>query len=284
MCFTAEQSMNFLYRPEIDGLRALAVISVILYHLELNFADQNLFTGGFIGVDIFFVISGYLITSIIMKDITSNKNFSFLNFYERRARRILPVLLVVLLFTLLISLFLFTHSKIKLVSESVIYSLGFTSNLLFWFKNLQYGAETGFAIPLLHTWSLSVEEQFYLIFPLALIISLKFFKKQLLKIIFLLISLNLLIIQFGGNLNLNYPYFEDFKFQAPTVFTSFMITFSRVWELLVGVFLGILENRYGKYKSNNILSNSITIVSLLIILCGIFVFNHYGSSTTPSSI
>ena len=89
--------MKINYRPEIDGLRAIAVSSVILYHAQLNIFGTKVFEGGFIGVDIFFVISGYLITSIIFKELTLNNNFSFKNFYERRARRILPALFFVIL-------------------------------------------------------------------------------------------------------------------------------------------------------------------------------------------
>ena len=92
--------MKINYRPEIDGLRAIAVVAVIFYHAQLSISDQNFFKGGFIGVDIFFVISGYLITSIILKELFKSGQFSFKNFYERRIRRILPVLLFVMMASL----------------------------------------------------------------------------------------------------------------------------------------------------------------------------------------
>ena len=205
--------MKFFYRPEIDGLRALAVFIVILYHSQFIFLEKELFSGGFIGVDIFFVFFGYLISSIIIKEISSTKNFSFRNFYERRARRILPVLLVILLTTMILAYFLLYPSYSVQVSESILYSIGFSSNILFWLQSVEYGANRGFGIPLLHTWSLSVEEQFYLIFPIFFFISIKFFKNNLLTLFFLLIISNLLVVQFGGNFNLNHPYInKDFNF------------------------------------------------------------------------
>ena len=102
--------MKISYRPEIDGLRALAVLSIIFYHTEFRFLDYELFKGGFIGVDIFFVISGYLITSIIFKDLNFNNTFSFKYFYERRIRRILPVLILVILTS-----FIFTRCSTRLL-------------------------------------------------------------------------------------------------------------------------------------------------------------------------
>ena len=110
------------YRPDIDGLRAIAVLSVIVYHAKISFNNSYILNGGFLGVDIFFVISGYLISSIILKEIKENKNFSFLNFYEIRLRRILPVLFVVFLFTFLGFLFLEPDFLIDL-SKSIISSL-----------------------------------------------------------------------------------------------------------------------------------------------------------------
>ena len=129
--------MKLIYRPEIDGLRAIAVISVILYHAQITILGYQPFKGGFIGVDIFFVISGYLITSIILKELENNGSFSFKHFYERRIRRILPALLFVMLVSLIILLlpmsknYLLPDSFIDF-SKSILYSLGFSSN----FNNL----------------------------------------------------------------------------------------------------------------------------------------------------
>ena len=156
--------MKLTYRPEIDGLRAIAVTAVIFYHAKINFLEHHLFKGGYIGVDIFFVISGYLITLIILKELTLKKNFSFIGFYKKRIRRILPALLAVMLISVLFAFFFLIPSSFKDFSESLIFSLGFNSNYYFWFNELSYGRESSLSIPLLHTWSLSVEEQFYIIF------------------------------------------------------------------------------------------------------------------------
>jgi len=122
--------MKIEYRPEIDGLRAIAVCSVILYHAKINFFGYSL-SGGFIGVDIFFVISGYLITSIILKEFNTTGNFFYKNFYERRIRRILPVLIFIMLVTLPIAWIYLMPSGFVNFSKSLLYSLGFSSNFFF---------------------------------------------------------------------------------------------------------------------------------------------------------
>ena len=122
------------YRPEIDGLRAIAVFAVIFYHSEAELFNHSFFPGGFIGVDIFFVISGYLITSLILKELKLTNNFSFLNFYERRVRRIIPALLTVITFSLPIAwLYLLPVDLIEF-SKSIIYSISFGSNYFFYFS------------------------------------------------------------------------------------------------------------------------------------------------------
>ena len=159
--------MKLTYRPEIDGLRAIAVGAVILYHAQINIFNQQAFTGGFIGVDIFFVISGYLITSIILKELITTGSFSFKHFYERRVRRILPALLLVMLVSLPFAWMYFIPSSFIDFSKSIIYSLGFSSNFYFHYSGQEYGAIDGLLKPFLHTWSLSVEEQFYIVFPVS---------------------------------------------------------------------------------------------------------------------
>ena len=130
------------YRPDIDGLRAIAVIVVIFYHSKITILGHQVFKGGFIGVDIFFVISGYLITSIILKELVSTGSFSFKYFYERRARRILPVLLFVMLVSLTFALIYLSPSSLKDFSKSLIYSLGFSSNYYFYYTGELYGAKS----------------------------------------------------------------------------------------------------------------------------------------------
>ena len=125
------------YRPEIDGLRSIAVLSVVLYHAQINIFNAQPFKGGFIGVDIFFVISGYLITSIILRELIHKGNFSFKSFYQRRVRRILPALLFVMLVSIPFSwIYIYPLDLIE-YSESILYSLGFGSNFYFHYSGLE---------------------------------------------------------------------------------------------------------------------------------------------------
>ena len=163
--------MKNSYRPEIDGLRALAVLSVIFFH-----AGIELFKGGFVGVDIFFVISGYLITTIILKDIKKEK-FSIAYFYQRRVRRILPALIITIALSIPFALIFLPPADLQNYAKSII------SSLTFW-SNFQFSLETGYFAtpgeykPLLHTWSLSIEEQFYILYPLFFIFFFKLKKKN----------------------------------------------------------------------------------------------------------
>ena len=211
--------MKINYRPEIDGLRALAVIAVILYHAQITLFGYEPFKGGFIGVDIFFVISGYLITSIILKELVSTGNFSFKNFYERRIRRILPALLFVMLVSLFFAWKYLLPGSFIDFSKSILYSLGFSSNFYFHFSGLEYNSEDGLLKPFLHTWSLSVEEQYYIIFPIIFLITFKYFKKYIPHILILGLFISLGLADWGSR---NYP---SFNFYAlPT----------RGWELIAG--------------------------------------------------
>jgi peptidoglycan/LPS O-acetylase OafA/YrhL len=187
--------MKFKYRSEIDGLRAIAVISVIIYHAEftirLNNVSYKVFPGGFLGVDIFYVISGYLITYLIYENIKKN-SFLFLDFYERRARRLLPMLFLVISMSLIAGWMLMMPNQLKDFSGSALASLFFVSN--FWFLITDsYFAESSTLKPLLHTWSLSIEEQFYIIFPpfLYFLYKKKIRQIKLLFVVLILISLSL---------------------------------------------------------------------------------------------
>ena len=143
------------YRSEIDGLRALAVLPVIFFHAGFEF-----FSGGFVGVDVFLVISGYLITTIIISEMSENK-FSILKFYERRARRILPALFFVMLVSLPFAWFWLTPKDLQDFGQSLIATSTFSSNILFWLESGYFDTAAELK-PLLHTWSLAVEEQYYL--------------------------------------------------------------------------------------------------------------------------
>src|SRR5215469_1923453 len=148
------------YRSDIDGLRALAILPVVLFHARLGCP------GGFVGVDIFFVISGYLITSLIARDIETG-TFSLLHFWERRIRRILPALLAMVLACLVVAWFYFLPNNFAKLGKSAIAQAFLVSNVFFWTQSGYFEAASE-TQPLLHTWSLAVEEQFYFFFPLLL--------------------------------------------------------------------------------------------------------------------
>lgn len=169
-------------RPEIDGLRALAVLAVLLFHFEVPG-----FAGGFIGVDIFFVISGYLITSHIYRDLASG-TFSVVKFYRRRILRILPALFVTLLATIAVGLVVLSPADLKRLGVAALTVIGFSSNILFW-REAGYFDQSATTKPLLHTWSLSVEEQFYILLPIVLMITFAL-RPKLLKWVVLLLGLS----------------------------------------------------------------------------------------------
>jgi peptidoglycan/LPS O-acetylase OafA/YrhL len=167
---------SLTYRPEIDGLRAIAVLPVMFFH-----AGFAAFSGGFVGVDIFFVLSGYLITSIIMGEAEQGR-FSLLRFYERRARRILPPLLLVVAATIPFAYFWMTRQQWHDYAESLVGVATFSSNILFWLQT-DYFATASELKPLLHTWSLAVEEQFYIIFPLLVMLMMRVNRRALLPVL-----------------------------------------------------------------------------------------------------
>ena len=250
--------MKLTYRPEIDGLRAIAVGAVILYHTQINILGHQPFKGGFIGVDIFFVISGYLITSIILKELITTGKFSFKHFYERRIRRILPVLLFVMLVSLPFAwLFLIPISFIDF-SKSILYSLGFSSNFYFWYSGQQYGAESGLLKPFLHTWSLSIEEQFYILFPIVLLITFKYFRKYLIYILILGFVISLISADWVSR---NYPS------------SSFYFLHTRMWELLAGSIIAYFEITLGHRSENKTLNLILPSTGLLLIVHSILFFN-----------
>jgi peptidoglycan/LPS O-acetylase OafA/YrhL len=198
------------FRNDINGLRALAVLAVIFYH-----ADFPFFKGGYLGVDIFFVISGFLISNIIISELNTN-SFTFVNFYIRRIKRILPALFSTSLATLPFALFLFTPIGLLEYAKNLTASLFFYSN--YFLKSLDfYNSEPARYKPLLHTWSLAIEEQFYIIFPVVIFIIYKYFRKYL----FITIILGITISIFLNSTTSSIDKFYEIQFRA--------------WELLLGV-------------------------------------------------
>ncbi len=250
--------MKIDYRPEIDGLRAIAVISVIMYHAKIVLFGHEIFQGGFIGVDIFFVISGYLISSIILKELKLTGSFSFKSFYERRVRRILPALLFIMIISLPFGWIFLDPSKLADFLKSIFYSLTFVSNFYFHFSSLQYGAVDGLFEPFLHTWSLSVEEQFYIFFPLILVFIFKYQKKYL--ITYLIISF-LISLAFADWSSRRY------------ISISFYSIHTRFWEILIGVILAYYETFYGRKVKIKILNSGFVLLGCILIFSSIFTFN-----------
>ena len=250
--------MKITYRPEIDGLRAIAVGTVILYHAKITVFSHQLFKGGFIGVDIFFVISGYLITSIILKELLTNGSFLFKHFYERRIRRILPALIFVMLVSLPFAWMYLLPSSFVDFSKAILYSLGFSSNFYFHYSGQQYAAESGLLKPFLHIWSLSVEEQYYITFPIVLLIVFKYFRQYLIHILILGFIISLGLADWGSR---NHPSFNFYSF--PT----------RAWELLAGSILAYFEINNGHRSKNKTLNLILPTIGLLLIGSSILFFN-----------
>jgi len=254
--------VRIVYQPEIDGLRAIAVFSVIFYHSNFTLFNKSLFSGGFLGVDIFFVISGYLITSIILKEIYTTNSFSFENFYERRVRRIIPALLFVILFSLFFSYIILLSEPFVDFSKSIISSIFFISNFYFHYTHNLYSQEHVLLKPLLHTWSLSIEEQFYIFFPIFLIIITKFFKRYLFIFLSAVVLISILFSQYSS---IHHPSFNFYQI------------FSRAFELLLGSLLSYYVLNNGKVvrvrKFNRILNQILPTIGILLIFFSIFFFN-----------
>ena len=240
------------YRKEIDGLRAVAVVPVVLFH-----ADIAGFGGGFVGVDIFFVISGFLITSVIVSELQSD-NFSIVNFYERRARRILPALCFLVLVTSFFAFILMPANYLKAYSESVVSVMTFTSNVFFYLTS-GYFSTAADEKPLLHTWSLAVEEQYYIFYPVLLAFLWNSWRKYIIHVLLILSILSLITAQALVMAGL-----EDF---------NFYLIFSRCWELFFGAITAFLYMRKLPNDSSNF-EQSLTYIGVLLLVISIIVFSE----------
>jgi peptidoglycan/LPS O-acetylase OafA/YrhL len=245
----AMQSKKAGYRPDIDGLRAIAVIAVILYHFKVAFI-----TGGFVGVDIFFVISGYLITKVIV-DRRDHSRFDFADFYLRRVRRLIPALLVTIAGAYLAAFILFSPTDFKQMSGSTVYALTGISNIYFWLESGYFDAASSVK-PLLHTWSLGVEIQFYIIWPIVLLAITRFTRKPFLPV--------LAIVVIGAT--------AAFFYLKKDASGAFFLTPFRIHEFLFGGLVVFLE----RYRISKVVENAAYLIGLILITYAIFSF----SSTT----
>lgn len=263
---------NQNYRPDVDGLRAIAIISVIIYH-----SFPNLMNGGFIGVDIFFVISGFLITTMILGSLNKG-SFSFSEFYGRRILRLFPALILVLYACFICGLFTLLADEFKQLAKQIISGASFYANYMFWQESGYFDSSVA-SKPLLHLWSLSLEEQFYFIWPFVLWFTRKFNFKLILITVFMGIASFLLNLKIGYN----------------DIIAAFYLPHTRAWEFLFGCLIAlVLEEKWRvsflifNKNSNDIpifeygnnkpallkyLSNLISVVGLMLLLWGIFYIN-----------
>ena len=241
------------YNPDIDVLRAIAVIIVIFYHTKIYLFETLISNSGFIGVDIFIVISGFVITRLFF-----NEKFSYSKFIERRFRRLFPALFLVIISTSIVSYFyLLPHHFVNL-GQSIIANIALISNFLFFYQT-NYWDHAAFTKPLLHTWTLSLEFQFYFF----LIIIFWLFNKQLFKIIFLFFLVSIIALLYADKIyfNLNLREFS---------LNNYFLIFTRLWEFLTGSLIAIILERkifFKKIKNLHYFRN----VGLLIILISLFV-------------
>ena len=256
------------YRPEIDGLRALAVIPVVLFH-----AAVPGFGGGFVGVDVFFVISGYLITHIILRE-QRDREFTILNFYERRARRLLPALFSVMAVSIVVAWFVLPQHDLQAFFESVVAAMLFGSNFLFWTESGYFGRAAELT-PLLHTWSLAVEEQFYLLYPLYLVIVMRFERKWIVATTAALALISFLMCDYLSS-------------RGSTA--AFFLLPPRSWELASGAMIALFgfycSGFYARLTSHRLVNETVTAAGVVMIVLSVALLDSSvpfpGVSAIPS--
>lgn len=236
-----------LYRADIDGLRALSVLLVIFYH-----ADMTLFSGGFVGVDVFFVISGFLITTFVYEEVKSGK-FTYIGFYKRRIARLFPALLITLLMVLVFGFIFYSNQAFDNLGKEVFFSSLGAANLLFG-KGVNYFVQDDAFRPLIHLWSLGVEEQFYFIWPTLLILLIRFSHRLQLLLIGVLLCVSLIAAQLNVVEQPNQTYFyPHFRF----------------FELLFGCWLAIAN--HGSKEKLRLKSGVVQELVVLSALCAIML-------------
>lgn len=241
--------MNNQYLPSIDSLRALSIIGVVFYHYELGLS------GGFVGVDVFFVISGYLITGIILRELSAG-TFSVLRFMARRIRRILPASLVMVFIVLVVGSLLFLRDDLTTLAKSAIAHCAMLANVYF-YRDGDYFASPNELKPLLHSWSLAIEEQFYIVYPLALILVYRLMRHRLFAVLCSAFLASLAISIIG-------------VFQFPSA--TFYLLPTRAWELLLGGILCCMPLSNGLKAS---WANVVSIVGALMIVAPMVVYSKF---------
>lgn len=246
------------YRQEIDGLRAVAVVPVMLFHSQVAG-----FAGGFVGVDVFFVISGFLITTILMSDL-KNGHFSLLRFYERRARRLLPALILLLLLCLPFAWWWMLPDDLENFGQSVVATVLFSNNILLTLTTGYWDLAAEFK-PLLHTWSLAVEEQYYIFFPLLLML---LWRRGRLSITVWLIAL--FCISFALFLS---PYYATLGTKGSAA--VFYMLPTRAWEIFLGA-IGSIYVARNTTGTGGSCDRTLSLVGLLFVLAGLLIPETWG--------
>lgn len=265
-----ERGAGGQYFPQIDGLRAVAVVAVLVYHLRLNWGSGFLLPGGFLGVDVFFVISGFLITRILLSELDKTGRVSIKRFYVRRARRILPALVAVIVASLPAGWALLLPSEFQDFGLSLIASLGFLGNIYWYVAQSAYGAPGALLQPFLHTWSLGVEEQFYIFFPLCLIVLHRW----------RCVGVGLIMLVFAG-------FALAVVTTASTASFSFYSPLSRVWEMATGAVLAWASVRHPTALKGPTWTRALPSLGLFVLIWELstrdfYSGNHPGLSTLPT--
>jgi len=262
------QAINKDYRADIDGLRSVAVLSVLFYHI-----DSSILPGGYTGVDVFFIISGFLISSHIFYEINHKNNFSFKKFYLRRIKRILPALLFMTIAVIVAGFFIFTNFYFQSLGEQAFATTLSYSNIYFYFTSSYFDVDASLK-PLLHTWSLGVEEQFYLVWP-AIIVAMSLFSKKAKKLVVGLFIILIISFLFNGLFS------QDLN-------AIFYLMPFRMFEFSVGAIIAVLlqNDSTERASDNNIFVNLISLFGLLLIIAPMFyltdrsVFPYYNAIPT----
>jgi len=241
--------MIYKYRSDIDGLRAIAILSVFVYH-----AFPNIIPGGFIGVDIFFVISGYLISLGIFDGI-DRKNFSFADFYVRRTRRIFPALLIVLIATYVAGLFVLLPDELTRLGKNIAAAATFTLNFVLK-QNTGYFDAAGEQNPVLHLWSLCIEEQFYILFPIVFLLIAKINLNRVVSILIIIIA----------------SFYLNASMVTENAAAAFYLPITRFWEMAIGSLLAAISVRQQFLRLEKI-GSLLSVTGFALIFLGVFLID-----------